>query len=170
MTSSRRPSLSELAAGQLDDVDAANLAHIAALYGTLDPVPAGLVERIAFGITLDALHAEIAQLERSGDLVGVRSDDVSEAQTITFTSSQLTTMITVTPLTSERVRIDGWVVPGAGVDVELRLSDGVRHVSADEDGRFVFDDVSRGLAQFTMRHPGGSSGSAAVVVTPSITL
>ena len=47
---------------------------MAQLYDTLDPVPSGLVDRIQFGITLDALHAEIAELQRSGDLVGVRAE------------------------------------------------------------------------------------------------
>ena len=43
----------------------------------LDPVPAGLVERVQFGITLDALHAEIAELQRTADLVGVRSGEAT---------------------------------------------------------------------------------------------
>ena len=58
-----------------------------AVYDALDPVPAGLVDRIQFGITLDALHAEIAELQRSGELLGVRGDSTAEAQTITFTSA-----------------------------------------------------------------------------------
>ena len=56
--------LDELAAGEIDDIDIANLHRMAQLYELLDPVPAGLVERIQFGITLDALHAEIAELHR----------------------------------------------------------------------------------------------------------
>jgi len=165
MTSSSRPSLDELAAGPLDDTDARLLHTVAALHDALDPVPSDLVDRITFGITLDALHAEIAELQRSGDLVGARSDDVTEAQTITFTSPSLTTMVSITVQSADTVRIDGWVAPAAALVVELRLVDGVRQVDSDEDGRFVIDDVPRGLAQFVLR-----PASGVPVITPSIQL
>ena len=122
MTSSRRPSLDELALGEIDAVDVENLNRMAQLYDALDPVPSGLVDRIQFGITLDALHAEIAELQRSGDLAGVRSEAGTDAQTVTFTSASLSTMVTITPSGPDRVRIDGWVAPGGGVVVELRTS------------------------------------------------
>jgi hypothetical protein len=166
MTSARRPSLEELAAGQLDDVDARALDQVAQLYSTLDPVPPGLVDRIAFGITLDALHAELAELQRNSDLVGARSEEVTSAQSVTFTSSTMSTMVTITALSTDRARLDGWIAPGAGVGIELRLVGETRSVTADEDGRFVFDDVPRGLAQFVLRPPSGSG----TVVTPSIEL
>jgi hypothetical protein len=162
------PSMNPMAAGVLDDVDARILGEIAELYATLDPVPTGLVDRIQFGVTLDALHAEIAELQRMGDLAGVRGGEAAEAQTVTFTSARLTTMVTITPSTADRVRIDGWVAPGGGVSVELRLVDDRLATTADADGRFVFEDVPRGLAQFVLRMPGTSPHPP--VVTPSITL
>jgi hypothetical protein len=162
----RRPSLTELAAGPVDDADVRALQQVAAIYAAIDPVPPGLVDRIAFGMTLAALHAEIAELQRSDDLVGVRSSDATEAESITFTSSSLTTMVTVTVVSGDRVRIDGWAAPGAGFAVELRVSEEHRHTTADENGRFVFEDVPRGLAQFVLRPPDGSTQSS--VVTPAI--
>ncbi|MDT4944611.1 MAG: hypothetical protein QOH14_1344, partial [Pseudonocardiales bacterium] len=60
---SRRPTLAELSAGQIDAADIQVLAQLAQLYETLDPVPDNLIERIKFGITLDSLHAEIAELQ-----------------------------------------------------------------------------------------------------------
>jgi hypothetical protein len=162
----RRPNLDEMAASQIDAHDVRVLEQMANLYESLDPVPANLVERIQFGITLDALHAEIAELQRSGDLVGVRSSEATEAQTVTFTTSSLTVMVTITPMSADRVRVDGWAAPGAGVQVELRLVGGSEHTVADDDGRFVFDDVPRGLAQFLLRPPPGDAHSP--VVTPSI--
>jgi hypothetical protein len=164
MTGSQRPSLDELAAGEIDQIDLDVLGHMAQMYEALDPVPATLVERIQFGLTLDALHAEVAELQRSADLVGVRSA-VEGVQSVTFTSSALSTMITVTPLVGDRVRVDGWISPGAGVAVELRTVDETFETTADEDGRFVFEDVPRGLAQFVLRPPNGVGGP---VVTPSI--
>jgi hypothetical protein len=161
-------SLEELAQGPIDDRDVAALREMARLYDVLDPVPSGLIDRVKFGLTLDALHAEIAELQRSGDLVGVRSEAAGEVQSVTFTSATLTTMITITPTSADRVRLDGWIAPGAGVAVELRGVSGSRQTVADADGRFVFDDVPTGLAQFVLRPPGGADGEIRPVVTPSI--
>jgi hypothetical protein len=165
MSDPRQPSLDELAAGAIDDADVEVLRQTAALFDQLDPVPGGLVERINFGLTLEALHAEIAELQRTASLVGVRAETDSDVQTITFTSSSLTTMITVTPLSGDRVRIDGWVAPGRRLVVELRARAESRSTESDEDGRFVFDDVPRGLAQFVLRP---DADDAAAVVTPAI--
>lgn len=164
----RHPTLAELAAGLVDADDEHVLHRLAGLYDTVDPVPAQLVERIQFSITLDALHAEIAELQRAGDRAGVRSGEATEAQTVTFTSSNLTTMVTITPTSAERVRIDGWVAPGGGVSVELRTGAATLHTTADPDGRFVFDAVPRGLARFVLRTPPGAARPP--VVTPSIEL
>lgn len=168
MTTPPRPSLGELADGDIDAADIEILQRTAGLYDTLDPVPAGLVDRIRFGITLDALHTEIAELQRSGDLAGVRSEDTAATQSMTFTSATLTTMVTITRVSADRVRVDGWIAPGAALDVELRLVADTLTTTADADGRFVFDDVPRGIAQFLLRAPEGVDH--APVVTPSIEL
>lgn len=166
MTSPGDPSADDLAAQPIDDADVRVLAAVADMYSTLDPVPDGLVERIQFGITLDALHAEIAELERSSGLAGVRSGEPATAQTITFTSASLTTMITITVLSTERARIDGWLAPGARATVSLRTASGAHEATADDDGRFVFADVPRGLGQLVVRPADGSDRPP--VVTPSI--
>ena len=161
--------LDQLAAGGIDAEDVRVLHRLAGVYNQLDPVPPGLADRITFGITLDALHAEIAELQRAPELVGVRAEEApAGSQTVTFTSSDLTTMVTITAAGADRVRIDGWVDPGAGIEIELRLPAESLHTTADDDGRFVFDDVPRGLAQFVLRRD-GSSGRRAVY-TPSIEL
>ncbi|MDT4916931.1 MAG: hypothetical protein QOI15_3051 [Pseudonocardiales bacterium] len=165
MTDPRHPSLDELAAGAIDDTDDDVLRRTAAIFEALDPVPAGLVDRINFGLTLEALHAEVAELQRSANLAGVRGDAVSDVQTVTFTSSTLTTMISVTPASGDRVRVDGWIAPAGRISVELRAKAETRQTECDADGRFVFDDVPRGLAQFVLR-PEGDEGRA--VVTPAI--
>jgi hypothetical protein len=160
------PGLEELAAGEIDAIDADTLIRVAELYDTLDPVPSGLVDRIQFGITMDALHAEIAQLQRYGDLVAVRADDATQTQTITFTSATVTTMVTITRTSADRVRVDGWVAPGMPVSVELRVVDNTLSTSADDDGRFVFVDVPRGFGQFLLHPPRETDQST--VITPSI--
>jgi hypothetical protein len=135
------------------------------MYATLDPVPSGLTERVQFGITLDALHAEIADLQRTGSLAGVRSDGATATETVTFTSASMSIMVTISRLSGERVRVDGWIAPGERASVDLRLRDHVLTQDADEDGRFVFDDVPRGLVQFVVRPPGDQRRP---VITPSI--
>jgi hypothetical protein len=160
--------LDALAAGEIDAVDLLALERLARMYETLDPVPPGLAERSAFAITLAGLEAEVAELQRGGDLVGARSDSAADAHTVTFTSATWTTMVTITPSGPDAVRIDGWTVPGARVRIELRLVGTSRHAQADEDGRFVFDEVPRGMAQFLLRPPGDDAGRP--VVTPSIDL
>jgi hypothetical protein len=166
MTTPNDAELERLAAEEIDDEDLRILGRVGRLFDTLDPVPAGLVERVAFGITLDALHAEIAELQRSGDLVGARSDSATEAQTVTFSSASLSLMVTITPTSAEFARIDGWLVPGDPAEIELRTSSGSLRRTVDEDGRFVFEEAPRGLGQFVVRSTGDDT--RAPVVTPSI--
>jgi hypothetical protein len=158
--------MEQLAGGAVDDTDVQILQRVAELYEQTDPVPPGLIERIQFGITLDALHAEIAELQRTAELTGVRSASAADTQSITFTSTSLTTMVTITVLSADRVRIDGWLAPVGEVSVELRTRDRTLSVTSDADGRFVFESVPRGLAQFAMHPRAGENGPG--VVTPTI--
>ena len=158
-----------LAAEPMDRDDLALLNSLRAFYDEHDPVPDGLVERIQFELTLDALQAEVAtltQLDLSG--AGTRGSSTESVRTITFTSESATTMVTVSPRGEDLVRVDGWAVPGAGIRVELLLADGARETVADEDGRFVFDQVPSGLAKFALHLPAGTA--SATVVSPTIEL
>jgi len=116
-----------IAADQIDAVDERALRRLAEIYDELDPVPPGMVERLQFAVTLEALNAEVAQLQWvEPELTGARTDDLgaTEVQTVTFTSESLTTMITITPSGLDEVRVDGWAAPGGGVSVELRVAGG----------------------------------------------
>ncbi|HEY5820615.1 MAG TPA: hypothetical protein VIT20_01475 [Propionibacteriaceae bacterium] len=158
----------QLAGQPLDDTDLALLAALQAAYAEADPVPVGLVERLQFEITLDALNTELAtltQLDLSG--AGARGS-TEEARTITFTSDSLTTMVTLTPLGTDTVRVDGWAVPGADIRIEILLASATRETTADEDGRFVFDEVPTGLAKFALYVPRGDE--FATVLSPTIEL
>ena len=158
----------QLAAEPLDNEDLALLNSLRAYYDEHDPVPDGLVERIQFELTLDALHAEVATLTQL-DLAaaGARSTGTESVRTITFTSESMTTMVTITPDGEGSVRIDGWAAPGAGIRVEILLADGVRETYADDDGRFVFEQVPTGLAKFAL-HP--AHGESTTVVSPTLEL
>jgi hypothetical protein len=149
-----------------DEHDQEILDAVASMYSRLDPVPDDLVARAQFAITLDALHAEIAALQRwDADVLAARTEAPAEVETITFSGTSLTTMVTISQVDSDTVRIDGWSAPGGGTHVELRLQAETRTTVADEDGRFVFDDVPHGMAQFLLRPPDGTP-----VITPSLQL
>ena len=166
MAKDRGYAVGALAAQPIDDYDDAVLRQLAHTYSLADPVPEGLVDRLKFAITLDALHAEIAELVRVTDLAGARGGPAAEVQTVTFTSQSVTIMITVTPLTGDTARIDGWAADGAGMAIDLRAASGRFRVVADEDGRFVFEEVPRGMAQF-VAHP-REGVDLPTVVTPSL--
>lgn len=155
--------------GQLDDIDGAIVAGVADLYSHLDPVPAGLADRILFSLELDDLEMELARLDDLTAPVGARGDE--EARTITFASQSLTVMITPTVCGAGRFRLDGWAAPGGALPVELRTADGSLRVTADADGRFEFIDVAAGRLQFVF-HPSAESEAAlrVPVVTPAVEL
>ncbi len=158
----------------LDDIDRRILAAARETIARLDPVPAGLTDRIKFDITLAALHAEIADLERM-PLAGVRGGDTAYTPTesVTFTSSSLSLMVTLTPDRSSgaatshsgpMVRIDGWVTAG-GATVELFVGGRTFTALSDDHLRFIIDGVPRGSARFVLRAPGGDGRP---VITPSL--
>ena len=159
-----------LAAKPLDDQDIALLEDVAALWAAADPVPAGLIERIQFELTLDALHAEVATLTQL-DLAasGARSASTEAVRTITFSAESLTAMVTITHESGHTVRVDGWVAPGDGLLVEVLLTGGTRRVYTDADGRFVVDGLPAELAKFAI-HTADEAGDPHIVISPTIEL
>jgi hypothetical protein len=84
-------------------------------------------------------------------------------------------MVSIADAEPRRVRLDGWLAPGAPLRVEVRWLDAAgpssRTVLADEVGRFVFDGLARGLAQVLVHPvPGCGVELAATVVTPALSL
>ncbi|GAA1434781.1 hypothetical protein GCM10009616_30020 [Microlunatus lacustris] len=160
--------LDALAAEPLDETDLALLDTLRGVLEQVDPVPAGLVERLEFELTLDALHAEVAVLTQV-DLVGSGARSATESvRTITFASESVTTTVTVTPQAAGTVRVDGWAAPGAGVSVELLQDTGSQQTEADEDGRFVFEQVPAGLTKFVLQVP--REDGVTTVLSPAVEL
>ncbi len=153
----------------LDESDVALLAALRALHAELDPVPAGLTDDVKFALTVQALHAEVAELTRlSADSALVRSVDYTRAETLTFTGGAFTTMVSIVGIGPDEVRIDGWVTGGA-VRIELRERSRTSSVEVDQDGRFSFEPVARGMVQFVL-YPLDHSPGGKPVITPSIDL
>ncbi len=154
---------------ELDGTDSTILASLRSYYARRDPVPDGLVERIQFELTLDALGAEVATLTQLDlSAAGARSAPTEDVRTITFTSQRLTTMVTLTPQPDGTVRVDGWAAPGGGHRVEVLLTTGPRETVADEDGRFVFEGLPTGLAKFALHV--GVGDQTSTVLSPTLEL
>ncbi len=168
MNISEIPAWESLAAQPIDAVDERILGRVGRLYDLVDPVPADLVDRLQFAITLDALQVEIATLQLSGvgELAMRGAEQVNAMKTLTFSSESVTTMVTINPDGPDRVRIDGWAAPGANASVELHQGTTIRQVVADADGRFVFSDVEHGLTRFVIRSAEASAHPP--VATPAV--
>lgn len=152
----------------LDAADAAVLAVLRNLHAELDPVPAGLTDDLKFALTVQALHAEVAELQLVGTDTGVRSLEYTRAETLTFSGGPFTTMINVVSSGPDEVRIDGWVTGGPAT-IELRERERTSTIDIGSEGRFVFERVRRGMVQFVLYPVAGDSGSKPVI-TPSIDL
>jgi hypothetical protein len=159
------PEETAAAAEPISSEDVALLEQLTALWEQHDPVPAGLVERLEFALTLDALETELATLMQV-DLApsGSRAGDTEAVRTVTFTSETLDTMVTLTDAPDGTVRVDGWIAPGSSMRVEILLEGSRLEVESDDDGRFVCESVPKGLAKFAL-HPGGRT-----VLSPAIEL
>lgn len=162
------PDWEKLATEPLDAYDDALLTKMAEFYSAADPVPAHLADELIFAISLEAMHAELASLvEPDLAMAAARSAvQPTEVKTLTFSSDSLTTMVTISPSGPDRVRIDGWAAPGAGASVELRQGAASLFATADDDGRFVFEDVAHGMTRFVVR-PADESAHPPVV-TPAV--
>lgn len=153
------------AAEPLDDVDGEILLRVRELYESLDPAPAGLAERTMFVLSFADMEAELADLVEAPALA--RGDDET-TRTMTFASSELTIMVTISPAGPDRVRIDGWVAPAEGVMVAIRQGELRRQARVDADGQFVFEDVLRALTEFFASGSGPSAPKP--IRTPAVAL
>lgn len=160
--------------GVLDPQDDAVLRAVALLYDTTDPVPPDLADRLTWAVALHELHAEVAELSRFADQsMAVRGEQSERStETLTFSTAELTVMISISRSGDRQVRLDGWVAPAEPLRIELRREGRAGpSAEADQDGRFVMDEVARGLVQLSFRRvPDGlleqGLDAAAVVVTP----
>lgn len=151
----------------LPEQDVLLLAELATVLELADPVPEGMTDRIRFAMDLDDLEFEVARWQRESELAaaGVRGSVAPD--TITFTVGDLTVMVSLAPATNGN-RFDGWLVPGGPHTVEVRVEghDPVT-ATADDGGRFVLDDVPKGITQIVVHVAGQRPRS---VVTPTIVL
>ncbi len=162
------PEVARLALEEIDDADLAVLSDVRAVFEQVDPMPTDLVERVKFGLALDEVFTEVAEITRMPmDALAVRNDATlgTRTETLTFSAERITAMVTVSRVAGT-VRIDGWIAPPGAIEVRLRMHDERRSVVADNSGRFVFNGLSEGFAQLTFVLDDSADDPASVIVTP----
>lgn len=136
----------------VDTRDLSNLQAVHDLFAHADPVPANLTERMKFAISVQALHAEVAELMDTALLStrGSSGGESTETESVTFTAASVSLMVTVTTdPQSGLVTIDGYVtVPSARV--EAVTADETRSVNPDANGRFVLHHLDHGPVHFVI--------------------
>lgn len=146
--------------------DAEVFARLRSLWREIDPVPAGLIDRMVAAVASDDLHHEYALLTLvEGELGAVRGD--ADALTLQFSDGTTSILLHVTTTASGRRRVDGWVDTATA---EIVLTQGERSVSTSpaETGRFVFDEVPPGLTR--VRLTTGDGDETRTLATPQFEL
>jgi hypothetical protein len=166
MNANPEPEMS-LAAEPLDAVDLHILESLRHIHEDLDPVPGDLVDRVKFAMTVAALEAEVAEIVSSATLQTVRGTDYDRADTVTFASDGLSVMVSIEHGATTRADIIGWVSE-TQVEVELRERGRTRTCVVDDEGRFTFTGVERGLVNFVLRRR--SDPGSPPIITPAIEL
>ena len=153
----------------LDDADFGVLGDIRELFEAVDPMPADLPERIRFALALRDLEVEVARLAEEDQLT-VAARGKEQARTITFDSDSLTIMIRIDANRDGTVRVDGWLAPPQRRQIEIKTTADSLNVVSDEQGRFAFARVPRGMAQLVVRPADQPDGAGRSVVTPALIL
>lgn len=153
----------------VDSHDISNLEAVRDLFAHADPVPADLIERMKFALSVQALHAEVAELMDSVPVPTRQGDGgvvPTPTDSVTFTATSVSLMVTPSDNDAGRVRLDGWVTQ-AGATVEVVTAEGSHRVISDANGRFVQQDVAHGSIHFViMTDP--DDNAVRPVITPTI--
>ncbi|SNT53767.1 hypothetical protein SAMN05421812_108301 [Asanoa hainanensis] len=152
----------------MDDLDQAIMDEVAELYRTVDPVPGDLVDRIRFAVSFGDLDAELMRLVEQTVYAGVRGAEHSKI--FTFSSTLVTLTIRAVGLTDDTVRVDGWLAPPAAHRVSVRFGADRVERTADEDGRFVVEQMPAGVAQLIVRMVNETRPTRNVLATPAVVL
>lgn len=149
-----------------DQDDAEMFARLRTLWRDVDPMPAGLIDRMVAAVAADGLNREYALLTLvDGDLAAVRGE--ADALTLQFSDGSTSILLHVTTTATGRRRVDGWVDATAA---EIVLTQGERSTTTTptDTGRFVFDEVPPGLTR--VRLTTGDDAGSRTLETPQFEL
>ncbi len=138
----------DIADQPLDDVDRTILHTVAEVFRAADPVPAGLTEDIKFALTVQAMHAEVAELQRVGAETALARSEYTHTQTLTFSAEAISVMVTMSPIDADEVRGESRTITA----------------DVDADGRFTIDPAPRGFVRFVFL----PEGDVRPVITPTV--
>ncbi|HHU09418.1 MAG TPA: hypothetical protein GXZ60_05315 [Intrasporangiaceae bacterium] len=159
--------LDRLAAEPLDETDRILMRQVKDAWTARDPVPEGMTDRIRFAMTVASLEADLARIVTEVPAgAGVRTA-YERTTSVTFESGSVSAMLDIEEVGAGRVDVTGWVSIHP-VEVVLHERHRTRTVRSDGTGRFVFDDVERGLVHFVIHvldRPGQRP-----IITPTIEL
>jgi hypothetical protein len=125
--------------------DAQMFARLRTLWSEVDPMPAGLIDRMVAAVAADGLNREYALLTLvEGQLGAVRGE--ADALTLQFSDGSTSILLHVTTTASGRRRVDGWA-DTAAAEIVLTQGERSRSTAPEETGRFVFDEVPPGLTR-----------------------
>ena len=144
--------------------DAWLYTQLRAMWDAVDPVPAGLADRMVAAVAIEDLTREwtVLTLVGSDELAAVRGE--SDTLILQFTDGAASVLLHVSLTEDGRRRVDGWVDPPA---LEVRLAQGDTEWAATlgDAGRFELEGVSPGLSRLRMvLRP--SDGGSREVMTP----
>ena len=150
----------------LDAVDREILEALRSALQAADPPPPDLDDQVKLALSIQALHAEVADLERptddladanldyelmllverSTELAGTRG--ATMAFTLTFAADGLDVMVRSGGAYEDTARLDGWIVPSVPATVRVtQVGDRGRswETEIDERGRFELVQLPPGL-------------------------
>ena len=149
-----------------DHEDAELFARLRTLWRDVDPVPAGLIDRMVAAVAADGLNREYALLTLVEEELGaVRGE--TDALTLQFSDGTTSILLHVTTTASGRRRVDGWVDTGAA-EIVLTQGEHSRTTTPADTGRFAFDEVSPGLTR--VRLTTGEGDEMRALSTPQFEL
>jgi hypothetical protein len=125
--------------------DAALFARLRSVWDEVDPVPAGLVDRMVAAVAVADLSREYALLTLvESELAEVRGD--ADTLTLQFSDGSTSVLLHVTADEEGTHRIDGWV-DAAALAVRLVQGEHEHGVDLADNGRFAFENVKPGVAR-----------------------
>ncbi len=146
--------------------DAALFARLRSLWSEIDPMPASLIDRMIATVAAEGLSAEYALLTLVEEPLGaVRGE--ADTLTLQFSDGTTSILLHVTMSAGARHRVDGWV-DTAAAEIVLTQGSLSRTTIPNETGRFVFDDVPRGLTRVRLTTRVGDE--VRVLATPQFEL
>lgn len=134
-----------------DTADARLFAELRAVWEQVDPVPAGLVDRMVAAVAVEDLSREYALLTLvEGTLAPTRGE--AETVTLQFGDGRTNVLLHVSVDDAGRRRVDGWV---DGAPSSIRLVQDQREWTTDpgEHGRFAFESLPPGLTRLRLTLP-----------------